>query len=120
MLDGRERGLIERESVVVAAEQRLNSQQIELEEIRAEIRRNLQIHEETQEQRIVQMREVYSNMTPKQAAKIFDELDMDVLVNVISGMSARKIAPIIGLMQVDKARDITLRLADRSSYSIPE
>ena len=120
LLDSRERGLIERESVVVAAERRLVMQQAELEEIRAEIRRNLQLHDERQEEQIFQMREVYSTMAPKQAALIFNELDMDTLVNVISGMSARKIAPIIGLMEVDKARDVTLRLADRTNFSIEE
>lgn len=119
-LDSRERALTERESVLVAAERRLLKQQEELESVRDQIRQNLSIYNEVQEEQIIQMRAVYSAMKPKRAADIFNELDLDVLINVLREMTPRKIAPIISEMSVDKARTVTLALADRSSYEIPE
>ncbi|NQY81939.1 MAG: hypothetical protein HRT36_02610 [Alphaproteobacteria bacterium] len=119
-LDGRERGLTERESVLVAAEHQLIAQQQELETIRGEIRAGLATYNELQEKRIIQMRAVYSAMKPKKAALIFNELDLDVLINVLRGMMARKVAPIIAAMNVEKARSVTLSLADRDTYTIPE
>ncbi len=119
-LESRERSLTERESVLVAAERRLIGQQSELETIRKEIRDDLTIYDEAQEKQIVRMREVYSTMKPKKAALIFNDLDLDILINVLRGMTPRKIAPIIADMNVEKARTVTLSLADRNSYQIPE
>lgn len=119
-LESRERSLTERESVLVAAERQLIAQQGELEAIREEIRNDLTIYDEAQEKQIVQMREVYATMKPKKAALIFNDLDLDILINVLRGMKPRKIAPIIADMNVEKARSVTLSLADRNSYQIPE
>ena len=119
-LESRERSLTERESVLVAAERQLIVQQGELEAIREEIRKDLSVYDQAQERQIVQMREVYATMKPKKAALIFNDLDLDILINVLRGMVPRKVAPIIAGMEVEKARKVTLSLADRNSYQIPE
>jgi flagellar motility protein MotE (MotC chaperone) len=52
-------------------------------------------------------------MKPKSAARIFEELDLDVLLPVIERMKERKIAPILAKMNAEKAKTITTELAQR-------
>jgi flagellar motility protein MotE (MotC chaperone) len=52
-------------------------------------------------------------MKPKDAARIFDTLDIDILVAVVSKMSERKIAPILGLMDPERAKTLTIMLAQQ-------
>jgi flagellar motility protein MotE (MotC chaperone) len=50
-------------------------------------------------------------MKPRDAAKIFDDLDTPVLLEVVDRMNERKAAPILAAMQPDRAREITEKLA---------
>ena len=59
----------------------------------------------------------YYGMKPAQAAKIFDSLDMDILLPVISSMKERKSSAILALMNPDKARTVTTKLA--VEYELP-
>ena len=52
-------------------------------------------------------------MKAKDAARIFNTLDVDVLLNVISRMSERKSAPILAEMDADRARTVTILLAQQ-------
>ena len=49
----------------------------------------------------------------KDAATIFNELDMKVLIGVIENMKERKVAPIIAAMVPKRARQITRALAEQ-------
>jgi flagellar motility protein MotE (MotC chaperone) len=60
-------------------------------------------------------------MKPKEAARIFDTLEMDVLLSVIGKMNERKMSPILASMDPDKAREVTIKLAEqRKLPSLPE
>jgi flagellar motility protein MotE (MotC chaperone) len=50
-------------------------------------------------------------MKPKEAAEIFNKLEMDVLLGVAQRMKEGKVAPILASMQPDKARMLTQILA---------
>src|SRR4029077_19467569 len=54
---------------------------------------------------------VYEAMKPRDAATIFNDLDMPVLLQVADRMKEAKAAPILAAMQPDKARELTARLA---------
>ena len=54
---------------------------------------------------------VYEAMRPRDAAVIFNDLDMPVLLQVMDRMKEAKAAPILAAMQPDKARDLTTKLA---------
>ena len=54
---------------------------------------------------------LYQSMKPRQAAKIFDQLRMSVLLAVVDRMDARRAAAILAAMQPDRAREVTDRLA---------
>jgi len=52
-------------------------------------------------------------MKPKDASAIFDNLDMDILLQVVSRMSERKTAPIMAAMNIQKAQELTTLLAEQ-------
>ncbi len=54
---------------------------------------------------------VYEGMKPRDAATIFNDLDMNVLLGVVDRMKDRKAAPVLAAMQPDKARELTTKLA---------
>ncbi|MFY7962270.1 MAG: magnesium transporter MgtE N-terminal domain-containing protein, partial [Elsteraceae bacterium] len=51
------------------------------------------------------------SMKPKEAAQIFDKLEMDVLLGVAQRMKEGKVAPILASMQPEKAKLLTQILA---------
>jgi flagellar motility protein MotE (MotC chaperone) len=53
-------------------------------------------------------------MKPKDAAKVFDRLDMAVLIEIASKIAPRKMSDIVGLMQPDAAERLTVELARRA------
>ena len=57
------------------------------------------------------MCEIYENMKPKEAARIFEALEMDTLLEVAERMKERKLAPIMAKMHPEKARDMTVELS---------
>ncbi|NKB56793.1 MAG: hypothetical protein GKS00_10700 [Alphaproteobacteria bacterium] len=112
-LEGRERKLDQRAVLLKAAEQRLVERQGELKKIRFEIKNLLNIKEKEEAERLKRLVAIYSNMKPKDAAKIFNELDMSVLIDVMQSMKERKIASIVAAMDADRARKLTKQLAER-------
>ena len=52
---------------------------------------------------------LYEAMKPRDAATIFDDLDMPVLIELARRMNERKAAAILSSMQPDRARDLTAR-----------
>jgi flagellar motility protein MotE (MotC chaperone) len=54
---------------------------------------------------------VYETMKPKDAATIFNDLAMPVLLQVLDRMKDAKAAAVMAAMNPDKARDVTAELA---------
>lgn len=57
---------------------------------------------------------MYETMKPKEAARVFDRLKLDVLVPVVVGMNPRKMAEVLAVMQPDAAERLTVALAQRA------
>lgn len=53
----------------------------------------------------------YGAMVPRDAARIFDGLDPDVVINILRRMNSRQGAPILAGMAPEKARTVTEKLA---------
>ncbi len=112
-MDKREKALETREALLQASEQEIDKKVSELNKLRDEIKDLLGQQEKMEGDRIASLVKIYEGMKPKEAATIFNTLDMDVLLNVISRMSERKSSPILAAMAPDKARLVTIRLADQ-------
>ncbi len=112
-LDAREKKLAENEALLKAAEKEVDRKVDELGKLKAEMEKLLGQQKTAEEGRITSLVKIYENMKPKEAARIFDTLDMDILLDVIGRMSERKSSPILASMNPDKARDVTIKLAEQ-------
>lgn len=56
---------------------------------------------------------MYETMKPKDAAAIFNELSMDVLLRVSTSMSPRKMAPVLAAMTTSRAQELTVKMAEK-------
>ena len=119
-LDLRARQLDEREALIQAAEQRMEQKMAELKALQATVEDLLKARSEQEEAELKSLVKMYENMKPKAAAKVFEEMDMDVLLDVVDRMNERKVAPILALVTPTRAKEITFELAQRRQLPIPE
>ena len=62
---------------------------------------------------------MYETMKPKDAARVFDRLSLDVLVPIVLAMNPRKMAEVLALMQSEPAERLTVALANRARGTQP-
>ncbi|MBL8642863.1 MAG: hypothetical protein JNK21_02935 [Rhodospirillaceae bacterium] len=113
IIETRERELQQKESLVKAAEQRLDEKIAQMQEIEKQLQGLVQQYDAKKKTEIEQLVKIYTAMKPKDAARIFDDLDMSILVPVVTSMKEAKVAPILSLMQADKARQLTEEMSTR-------
>jgi flagellar motility protein MotE (MotC chaperone) len=118
-LDARGRDLETREQALVLAEQRLDGKLQELKDLQARLEALVVERDATQETQLKSLVKIYENMKPKDAAPIFDQLDMPILLDVIERMKEAKVAPILALMSADRAKSVTEELASRREMPPP-
>ena len=63
---------------------------------------------------------IYENMKPKEAAKIFEQLDMPILLDVVERMKEQKVSPILAEMDPSKAKTVTTEMAQQRQMPIPK
>jgi flagellar motility protein MotE (MotC chaperone) len=116
-LDARERELDLRESLLKAAEKKLEAQGAveKAEEAKggtpAAQRKDKDDVENARFKGVVIM---YETMKPKEAAKIFDRLDIKVLVEVASQIKPQRMSEILAQMSPEAAERLTIELAARN------
>ena len=114
-LDAREAELATREAVLAAAERRLSARVDELSAMQARLEQLDRTAREREEANWTNLVRIYENMRPREAARIFDELEMPVLIEVVARMKQRAVAPILAGMQPDRAQKVTAELAARQT-----
>jgi len=112
-LDRRERQIAEREALLAAAERRLEEKVASLQKLQETIQASLKQRDGEDTAQIDSLVKIYESMKPKDAARIFDQLAMGVLMPVVERMKERKTAPILAKMTPAKAREVTAELARR-------
>jgi flagellar motility protein MotE (MotC chaperone) len=50
-------------------------------------------------------------MKPKDAARIFEQLELDTLLSVAERMKERRLAPVMAQMNPEKAKEMTVQLS---------
>ncbi len=114
-LASRDRELAVREALLKTAEQEINQKYKELLSLRSEIQDLLKEQSEEEKKRVASLVKIYEGMKPKDAARIFNTLDLDILLQVVSQMSERKSAPVLASMNPDRARTLTMMLIEQKS-----
>jgi len=112
-LDRRAAELSQREVLLQAAEKRIDEKIQRLASLEKDIGGIVDKQDQEEDARIKSLVKIYETMKPQDAARIFEQLDMGVLLSVVEHMKERIAAPILAAMDPAKARSVTLALAER-------
>jgi flagellar motility protein MotE (MotC chaperone) len=112
-LDKRASEIDQREALLQAAEQRINEKIAKLQEMEKAIDASFKKQDQQDDTKLKSLVKIYETMKPKEAARIFEQLDLPVLLDVMERMKEAKTAPILADMDPGKARAVTLALAQR-------
>lgn len=112
-IEKRTKEMEQREALLAAAEKRIDQKVAEMEKVRADIQKLMNQGDEKQSTQLESLVKIYETMKPKEAARIFEELDMPVLLGVIQRMKEQKTAPILAAMDPVKAKEVTSALVER-------
>lgn len=113
-LDERSRELDMREQLLKAAEKRVEAKVDELKKVEAQLKTELGNRDKVEAQRLKGLITMYEGMKPKEAARIFDRLDMKILVDVSTQMNPRTMSSILAQMNPEAAERLTVELAQRA------
>jgi flagellar motility protein MotE (MotC chaperone) len=111
LLETQEKEMEMREGLLQAAEERIDEKIVELKNFQDTIEKLIKTYDDQQVAKIQSLVKIYENMKPKDAARIFEELDMDTLLLVTERMKERKLAPIMAKMNPARATEITVELS---------
>ena len=114
-LEARAREIDIRESLLKAAEKRIESRVDELKSVESKMSTEAEKKTEADTARFKGIVTMYEGMKPKDAAKVFDRLEMGVLFEIASQIAPRKMSDILGLMTPEAAERLTVELARRAS-----
>lgn len=110
-LDAQSAALATRETVLSAAEARLTARMDELGNLQRRLEALDAARKDRDEANWHGLVKLYEAMKPRDAATIFNDLDMPVLLPVVDRMKDAKAAAVMALMQPDRARVLTAELA---------
>ncbi len=112
-LDARAREIEVQEGLLRAAEKRLEGRLAELKDVEARINATLNQRDENEATRFKNVVTMYETMRAKDAAKVFDRLDLKILVEVATKINPRRMADILAQMSPEAAERLTIELAQR-------
>lgn len=120
-LDKREKEIATREAVLKATEAEMDQKGKELTELRKQLQDLLRQQSDEERARMKSLVKIYEGMKADDAARIFNTLDLTILLEVLTQMSERKSAPILAKMDADRARTVTLLMAQQKKLpELPE
>lgn len=101
-----------KESTLGAAEKRIDDKINQIESMKKQVAALLAQYNAQEDAKIRSLVKIYENMKPADAARIFDEVEMPILLLVIDAMAEKKAAPILAAMNPNKAKQLTVELAN--------
>src|ERR1700722_3158793 len=113
-LEAKAREIDIRESLLKAAEKRAEGRVEELKAIESRITGAAAQKADEEAARFKGIITMYEGMKPKDAAKVFDRLEMPVLFEIASQIAPRKMADILGQMSPEVAERLTVEMARRA------
>lgn len=116
-LDKNQEELRVRERVLKATENKIDQKIVELQDLQTKLTAVMKQYNEKELNKIKSLVKIYENMKPQRAAQIFNELEMPILLQVVSNMKEIKVAPIIANMNPLKARDLSIELAKQKTIT---
>jgi len=114
-LEKRENELDMRDTLLKAAEKRLETKIHDLKDAEARIVTATQQKEDAEKERLKNLVTMYENMKAKDAAKIFDRLDVKLATEVAKMIQPRRMSDIMAQMTPESAQRLTVELASSSN-----
>ena len=114
-IETRAREIDIRESLMKSAEKRIEGKIEEMKATEARVSVAGQQKQEQEAARFKGLVTMYESMKPKDAAKVFDRLELSVLFEIASQIAPRKMSDIMGRMQPEAAERLTVEMARRST-----
>jgi flagellar motility protein MotE (MotC chaperone) len=111
-LDKRAAEMAQQQVLLKAAEQRIDDKIAKLQSIETDIGGLEDKRDQQEDQRLKSLVKIYETMKPADAARIFEQLDMPVLLDVLKRMREVKAAPVLAAMDPEKAKVATTALAE--------
>ena len=116
-LDKIQESITVRDQVLKATENKIDQKMTDLKALQAQVQEIMKQYNEKEQGKIMSLVKIYENMKPREAAKIFDELEMPVLLEVVSHMKEIKVAPVIANMNPQRARELSIELAKQNTLN---
>jgi flagellar motility protein MotE (MotC chaperone) len=110
-LDAREEELNRLEAELQAQKIELDKRLKELENMRVKISSMLEERVKADDQKVDTLVQLYTNMKPPQAAKVFETMDEDLVVELLGRMKKKSAADIMNLLKPEKAQIISEKYA---------
>ncbi len=117
-LDKRAVELEMRESMIAAAEHNLEGRIEEWRRLQSKVEALLARYENEQAEELDRLATYYEKMKPKDAARVFNALEMTYLIDIVSRMNDARVAEIIGKMDTIKAMQLTMEMAKRRNPAL--
>jgi len=114
-LKKREEEMVSRESAFLAIETRLQKQLVAVEVAKAELDESLRYRTKIAKEDITHLSAMYETMKPKQAARIFDEMDANFAAGFLRQMKGSQAGLILANMNTAKAYQVSLILASKGA-----
>lgn len=114
-IETRAREIDIRESLMKSAEKRIEGRIEEMKATEARISVASQQKSEAEAARFKGLVTTYEAMKPKDAARVFDRLELSVLFEIASQIAPRKMSDIMGQMQPEAAERLTVEMARRAT-----
>jgi flagellar motility protein MotE (MotC chaperone) len=112
-LDAREAKIQNEANILAATETRVDGKIAQLKSLQTQITALLAQRDAAQEKQVAALVKTYSAMKPKDAARIFENLNEDVLLPVAEEMKSDTLAPVLAAMSPDQAQKLTVKLANK-------
>jgi flagellar motility protein MotE (MotC chaperone) len=112
-MDQRAQELEMRENLLKAAERKLDGRINELKDIETKLDAGAQAEKAEADKQIKTVVIMYESMKPKEAARVFERLNLQVLVPIVTAMKPARMSEILAAMSPESAEKLTVALASR-------
>lgn len=112
-LEEMEKQLQMREDLISASEGRITKRIDELKGLQDKIGEGQKATEERKAQEVSDLVKMYESMKAKDAARVFDKLDIGLLGEIARQMNPKKLGDVVAKMTPEQAERLTVELANR-------
>lgn len=112
-LDKREQEIDLQRTILKAQEKQIEKKISRLASLEATIRDLVDTYSDQEDERLKDLVQIYESMKAKDAAEIFNQLDLDTQIDLATRIIPRKMSAIISEMDPQKAKTLTVELVQR-------